>query len=67
MDEDEEVLFLTSRQRIYDAYVRWYAHSGDRSGYAIQQALETSRTLMRYLRVPTVEEISRYREEEITV
>lgn len=66
VDEDE-VLFLTSRERLYDAYVRWYRHSGDTSEYAKQQALETSRTLMRYLRIPTIEEVEAYREEPITV
>lgn len=66
MDEDE-VLFLTSRDRIYRAYQEWWRHSGATAERAEQEALESSRTLMRYLSIPTVEEIERYREEPITV
>ena len=66
VDEDE-VLFLTSRDRIYDAYLRWYNAHPYTQEEARENALEMSRTLMRYLRVPTVEEISAYREEPITV
>ncbi len=66
MDEDE-ILFLTSRERIYDAFVRWYRGTGEDSIYSKAQATEMSRGLMRYLRVPTIEEINLYREEIITV
>ena len=65
--EEDEVLFLTSRDRIYDAFIRWYRHSGEDTSYSTAQALEMSRGLMRYLVIPTVEEIEQYREEPITV
>lgn len=67
VDDEDEVLFLTSRDRIFDAFIRWYRHAGEDTVYSRAQALEMSRGLMRYLVVPTVEEISQYREEPISV
>lgn len=65
--DDEEVLFLTSNTRIYEAYYDWYRHNNRSEPIreSKRQALEASRTFIRYLKIPTVEEIRYYRQEEL--
>jgi len=60
LDEDE-VLFLTSNIRLYNAFMKWYKHYSPRSPSNHQDALVKSRELSRYLEVPTEEEILEYR------
>jgi hypothetical protein len=57
----DEVLFLTSQDRIVDAFHRWYARSrpGDPNNYS--DSVEQARSLLRYLVVPTDIEVARYR------
>ena len=52
-DDDSEVLFMTSRERIYDAYVKWYRQQGEDADYARAEALKASRHLVRLLDIPS--------------
>ncbi len=56
LDTEQEVFFLTSNRRIDDAYVRWYT----RSGYSEADAHYYARSLLRYLVIPTEEEVAAY-------
>lgn len=59
----EEVFFLTSRERIYKAFLRWgkkiYPYDPDR---VADEALEQSRTFMKYLKIPSDREVTEYRD-----
>lgn len=59
-DGEQEVLFLTSARRVLDAYRRWYTHSSPNSTTVEDDALYMSRTFLRYLSVPTKEEVDEY-------
>jgi hypothetical protein len=61
----EEVLFLTSQVRLYNAYLAWYEKSrrGDPQNQA--DAAEQCRFLLRYLKVPTSSELAAYRRRQL--
>ena len=61
----EEVLFLTSQERLHNAYIAWYnlGLPGDPQNF--QNAAEQVRCLMRYLKVPTADETQRYRRDQL--
>lgn len=60
----DEVLFSTSSSRIYDAYIRWFSLVYPRGGDNSDQAAIQTRSLLKYLQVPTAREVAAYRERE---
>lgn len=52
-----EVFFATSNDRIFRAYLRWFNKASPRNSQNRTDALEHARALVRYLDVPSVDEI----------
>lgn len=63
--EDDEVLFLTSNHRLFEAYLAWYNHYTPNGSRNRTDAADSARTLLRYLKIPTTQEIRNYRQEEL--
>lgn len=62
---DDEVLFLTSNQRIYEAYRAWFEHYSPGSAENKDDSIARTRELLKYLKIPTSREILNYRAEEL--
>jgi hypothetical protein len=61
----EEVLFLTSSVRLYNAYLAWYAKSRPGDPMNTTDAAEQCRGLLRYLKVPSSTELAAYRRRQL--
>lgn len=64
LDTGEEVLFLTSNDRLVDAYYRWYEKTRPGNPSNFNDSAGQVRDLWRYLKVPTTTEVERYRRDQ---
>lgn len=64
-ETSEEVLFLTSNYRLFEAYLSWYNHYTPGVSSNRAEAISRTRELLRYLKIPTSQEIRNYRAEEL--